>query len=319
VTEDIQEALDELKGLLGKDLYLAKLDTCSAAFNALKEVSTAEEKLGAVGKYFREWIDRSAAAIRLWTPKYAALADAAGIASKDKWEWVKENVTEKLQESCTGSVFPGSWGGAMKTWEPIEWWIRNACHEAPSFLILRDESWTIPQWLRPTASSNPIDYYRTIQRAELGRELQWALALAKVDAATSSTPSNLQTPDIQTLPQRGADDGGYSLGHGVLAEKTAKIQNRGGRPRAEETELAIEIMRHSPTIKLAELCKQADSLNSRRQPEIRVRTPIDGETSWVGAFRNHSKKMHTWFSGVKRTFKRNLTMSAANLPAKPRP
>jgi hypothetical protein len=105
----------------------------------------------------------------------------------------------------------------------------------------------------------------------------------------------------------------------VLAEKTAKIQNRGGRPRAEETKLAIEIIRHSPTIKLAELCKQADSLNSRRQPEIRVRTPIDGETSWVGAFRNHSKKMHTWFYGVKRTFKRTLTKSAANLPAKSRP
>ena len=153
MTVDIQDALEALDGLFGKDLYLAKSDTCMAAFKALKEATTTQQKLTALGKCVREWIDRSAAAIRLWTPKYAALADAAGFAGKDKWGWIKENVTEKLQRSCTGSDFPGLWGGPITTWEPLEWWIRNACNQAPTFLILRDEPLTLPEWLR--ISTNP--------------------------------------------------------------------------------------------------------------------------------------------------------------------
>jgi hypothetical protein len=153
VTPDIQDALKALSRQFGKDLYLAKSDTCMAAFKALKEATATGQKLSAVGKYVREWVDRSAVAIRFWTPKYAAMADAAGSAGKDKWGWVNENVTEKLQRSCTGSDFPGLWGGPITTWEPLEWWIRNACNQAPTFLILRDEPLTLPEWLR--ISTNP--------------------------------------------------------------------------------------------------------------------------------------------------------------------
>jgi hypothetical protein len=204
VTVDIQDALEALDGLFGKDLYLAKSDTCMAAFKALKEATTTQQKLTALGKCVREWIDRSAAAIRLWTPKYAALADAAGFAGKDKWGWIKENVTEKLQRSCTGPEFPGSWGGPITSWEPLEWWIRNACNEAPSFLILRDEPLILPQWLRISTNpvSDPIGYYRMIQRAELGRELEWALDHAKIEAATSSTQSNLRISQEQITDSR---------------------------------------------------------------------------------------------------------------------
>ena len=76
MTPDIQDALKALNRQFGKDLYLAKSDTCMAAFKALKEATTTEQELSALGKYVREWIDRSAAAVRFWTPKYAAMADA---------------------------------------------------------------------------------------------------------------------------------------------------------------------------------------------------------------------------------------------------
>jgi hypothetical protein len=245
VTPDIQDALKALNGQFGKDLYLAKSDTCMAAFKALKEATTTEQELSALGKYVREWIDRSAAAVRFWTPKYAAMADAAGFAGKDKWGWVKENVTEKLQRSCTGSAFPGSWGGPITTWEPLEWWIRNACNEALTFLILRDEPLILPQWLRTSTkpASDPIGYYRMILTAELGRELEWALDVAKIEAATSSTQSNLRisqeqitdvtglnaipgmdataSPDDARTPEGAAENGDYWLGQwadGLLQE-----------------------------------------------------------------------------------------------------
>jgi hypothetical protein len=208
VTSEIQEALNALNRQFGKDLYLAKFDSCCVAFNALKEVTALEERREALGRYFLEWIAGCAAAVNKWTPQYAALADAAAMIGEDKWEWVKKSVTCKLRRNCIGSEFPHKprRGGPIEGWEPIEWWIRNACNKASVFGILRDEPGIPPQWLSPATPQcdlptegvkqyqelkqeqelDPIDFYHMRLRAELGREVEWALDLAKIEATTSN-------------------------------------------------------------------------------------------------------------------------------------
>ncbi len=198
---EIQDALNALNGLFGKDLFLAKFDTCCAAFEALKGLSAAEQKRKALGKHFRDWIARCTVALQKWVPKYAALAHPAGIPNENKWKWVEDRITRKLRSMCIGGDRKARWGGPIETWEPIQWWIRNACHKAAVFGILRSEPWKVPKWLAPTRSSDPIGYYHTILQAELGRELSWAIDLAKIEAVTESESAPVRPEESRSLAQ----------------------------------------------------------------------------------------------------------------------
>ena len=107
---EIQDALNALNGLFGKDLFLAKFDTCCAAFEALKGISAAEQKRKALGKHFRDWIARCTVALQKWVPKYAALAYSAGMPNENKWKWVEDRITRKLRSMCIGGDRTARWG-----------------------------------------------------------------------------------------------------------------------------------------------------------------------------------------------------------------
>ena len=205
VTDQAQVALAALNRQFGKDLYLAKFDTACSAFKALKEVPAPEQKPLVLGSHLAEWMNRCAVAVRIWTPKYVAMASAFGTTSADKWEWVKEKVTQVL-------------GG--RTWDSLNWWIRNACNQAPEFglALARKGPWLAPEWLRPTTTSDPIGYYRMRLRAEIGREVDYAIDNAKIEATTRPTDSSVAQPapdhvvplGLSTLPC--SPDGKLSLG-----------------------------------------------------------------------------------------------------------
>jgi hypothetical protein len=230
---EAKSALNALNRQFGKDLYLAKFDTCCAAFEGLKGLSVGHEKRAALDKHFREWKAASAAAVRKWVPKYVALAVSAGIGKENKWMWVDDRVTQKLRTTCIGRGLSTLWARLplrvhdrpMTTWEPIEWWIRNACHEAVYFGILRSEPWAVPDWLFQGTSSacDPIGYYQAILQGELLRELSYALDLAKIDSTTGSATDNLRPVKMAASPRRTTVDAFIAR---VLAETGQKISRK---------------------------------------------------------------------------------------------
>ncbi len=107
---EIQDVLNALNGLFGKDLFLAKFDTCCAAFEALKGISGAgAEAQGTRQTLCGDWIARCTVALQKWVPKDAALAHSAGMPNENKWKWYIF-ITGKLRSMCIGGRPHGSLG-----------------------------------------------------------------------------------------------------------------------------------------------------------------------------------------------------------------
>jgi|HubBroStandDraft_6_1064221.scaffolds.fasta_scaffold106653_2 hypothetical protein len=210
--ESHPDALKALNRLFGKDLYLAKFDSCVAAFNAISAAENDTKKRHELERHFHVWKEKSAEAIHKWVPDYVELAGAR----RDKWEWVDDQVKRKLRAQCVGLGQAERWGKPWQTtrdkpiesWEPVEWWVRNACNTGPTFLILRSGKWVPPEWLAPISSDtyDPIGDYQVMLEARLMRELEDALDLANlsegkgVTQETSQTSSGLAPRTSEPLP-----------------------------------------------------------------------------------------------------------------------
>ena len=188
---DSWDAFNALNQEFGDLLYDAKDKTCRAAFSALKVAIGRDDKLHVLGEHLIRWVDEIVYAIRTYLPYYASLADTGRVPRHKKWHWVEDAIREKLRSCCVELGAPAFWGflwnvGPIETWTPLEWWLFNACSTANTFLLLRRESASIPEWLRPTTnpSSDPAGYYDMKLKTRLATALRKALNLAKIEAAT---------------------------------------------------------------------------------------------------------------------------------------
>ena len=188
---DSWDALNALNQEFGELLYDAKEKTCRAAFSELKVAIGRDDKLHVLGEHLVRWVDEIADAIRTYLPYYASLADTGRVPRHKKWHWVEDAIREKLRSCCVELGAPAFWGflwnvGPIETWTPLEWWLFNACSTANTFLLLRRESASIPEWLRPTTNptSDPAGYYDMKLKTRLATALRKALNLAKIEAAT---------------------------------------------------------------------------------------------------------------------------------------